>query len=123
MYDFARFLQIRSAYGPAWAADGALLFLSDLGGSHQLWRLAAPGGWPACVYHQNGSNPVAAWLPGDGGLIVAHAATPANGDLYQVPLDGGAPRHLSPHSGEATYDYVNLAPDGGSLYLVSDQGR
>ena len=46
MYDFARFLQIRSAYGPAWTAEGELLFLSEMSGAHQVWRLAAPGQWP-----------------------------------------------------------------------------
>ncbi|HUS17153.1 MAG TPA: DPP IV N-terminal domain-containing protein, partial [Chloroflexia bacterium] len=217
--DFERFLNIRSAYGPAFQGEGGRVsFVTNITGLPQLWAVDGPGAWPAQltflpervlygtadhqhrrmilgtdlggnehvqlllldpgdptprpltaspdvihtfggwspddaliafadnsreaayfdiytltvdevdaeprrVYQQDGSNSVAAWAPDGTALIVAHTEKPANQDLYLVPLDGGEPRLLTPHRGDAVYDHVEWAPDGRSLYLSTDQDR
>ena len=215
--DFARFLNIRSAYGPAYRSDGRLLFLSDLSGTPELWTIDAPGAWPeqitfrpervlyarpdhahgrlilggdaggnerfqlallaadglaetpldpdpdvihefggwapedsAIAYASNrrdpaffdiytqpvdppgpprrvytcdGSARVAAWTPDGRALIVSVVEKPSNNNLYLVPLDGGAPRLLTPHEGDAVYEEANCTPDGKSLVVISDAGR
>ena len=82
-----------------------------------------PGVAPRRVYQQDGTNSVAAWAPDGVALIVTNSETPSNNNLWLVPLDGGDPRLLTPHTGDAVYESVEWAPDGQSLYLVTDQER
>jgi dipeptidyl aminopeptidase/acylaminoacyl peptidase len=50
LYDFARFLNIRSAYGPVFAPEGSrIFFITDITGLPQLWAVDAPGAWPEQV--------------------------------------------------------------------------
>lgn len=47
IYDFQRFLHIRSAYGSSFTPDGTrLAFLANITGVPQVWQVAAGGGWP-----------------------------------------------------------------------------
>lgn len=46
-FSFDRYLNIRSAYWPAWLNDGqTIAFLSDITGTPQVWSVGAAGGWP-----------------------------------------------------------------------------
>lgn len=47
MFDFSRYLHIRSAYAPTVSADGnAVAFIANITGVPQVWRIAPEGGWP-----------------------------------------------------------------------------
>ena len=45
-YDIERYLNVRSAFGAAFRADGSLSFRMDTTGTPQLWTIEEPGGWP-----------------------------------------------------------------------------
>ena len=45
-YDIERYLNVRSAFGAAFRADGTLSFRMDTTGTPQLWTIDEPGGWP-----------------------------------------------------------------------------
>lgn len=46
-FSFDRYLNIRSAYSPAWLNGGQrVAFLTDITGTPQVWSLDAAGGWP-----------------------------------------------------------------------------
>lgn len=46
-YDFARYLNIKSAYGSSFAPGGdKLAFIANITGSPQVWQTAVAGGWP-----------------------------------------------------------------------------
>ena len=46
-FEFARFLNVRNAYGPAFTPDdAAITFVSDITGVPQLWAVPVAGGWP-----------------------------------------------------------------------------
>ncbi len=45
-YDIERYLNVGSAFGAAFRADGTLSFRMDTTGTPQLWTLGEPGGWP-----------------------------------------------------------------------------
>ena len=46
-FEFERYLNIRSAYTPAWLEDGQrVAFLTDVTGTPQVWAVVAAGGWP-----------------------------------------------------------------------------
>jgi dipeptidyl aminopeptidase/acylaminoacyl peptidase len=44
--DIERYLNIRSAYGAAFSANGTLAFRMDTTGTPQVWTLTEPGRWP-----------------------------------------------------------------------------
>ena len=47
MTDFARYLNIRSAYAPAWLGEGRrVAHLTDITGTPQVWAVDVAGGWP-----------------------------------------------------------------------------
>jgi dipeptidyl aminopeptidase/acylaminoacyl peptidase len=47
IYDFQRFLNIRSAYGSSFTPDGSrLAFLTNITGVPQVWQVGADAGWP-----------------------------------------------------------------------------
>lgn len=46
MFDIERYLNIRSAFGGSFCADGTLTFLLDTTGVPQVWSLPEPGRWP-----------------------------------------------------------------------------
>jgi Tol biopolymer transport system component len=46
--DFARYLNIRSAYAPSFAPRGdAIAFLTNITGVPQVWQVPEGGGWPS----------------------------------------------------------------------------
>ncbi len=46
-FPFARYLNIRAAYGPSFSPDGQhIAFLTNITGVPQVWRISADGGWP-----------------------------------------------------------------------------
>ena len=45
--NFERYLNIRSAYMPAWLDGGKrVAFLTDITGTPQVWSVGTSGGWP-----------------------------------------------------------------------------
>src|SRR5262245_184716 len=47
MYDFSRYLNIRSAYLPSFTYDGtAVAFITNITGVPQVWQVPIQGGWP-----------------------------------------------------------------------------
>ena len=50
VYEFDRYLKIRSAYGASLSPDGRrLAFLTDITGVAQVWEISVEGGWPEQV--------------------------------------------------------------------------
>ena len=47
VFEFARYLKVRGAYGAGWSPDGSRVsFLTDITGLAQVWQVPAGGGWP-----------------------------------------------------------------------------
>jgi dipeptidyl aminopeptidase/acylaminoacyl peptidase len=45
-YDIERYLNVRSAFGASFRADGTLSFRMNTTGTPQVWTVPEPGGWP-----------------------------------------------------------------------------
>jgi dipeptidyl aminopeptidase/acylaminoacyl peptidase len=81
----------RSVFAPDWSPDDKqIVFVSDIAGRYNLWKVSASGGWPIQLTQSDDRqyNPV--WSP-DGKWIVYeqdHAGDEL-WDLYAVPSDGG----------------------------------
>ena len=78
---------------------------------------------PVPVLVADGLHYPVAWSPDGRHLIVRRGNTNLDHDLLEVPLGGGKPRLLTPHTGEATIGSVEFAPDGKTLLVVSNQDR
>ena len=82
-------------------ATGALRRLREVEGPHEL-----PG-----------------WTPDGRAVVLSTAPRTFEGDLFRVPLDGGAPTPLTPHE----EDWRHLEPrwrrDGAGFWLLTDRGR
>ncbi|MFN8526455.1 MAG: S9 family peptidase [Chloroflexota bacterium] len=122
-YGFDQFLSARSAFAPTLDADGQrLYFVSDLGGSPQLWsrRLDAPGAWPDPV--AVGLDRVLAAYPSSTPGRVALAADVGGNEraqLYVIDRLGAAPRPLTTDL-NAIHVFGGWSPDGTEIAYASN---
>ncbi len=114
-YDFARYLNIRSAIMPAMAPDGKrIAFLTDMTGVYQLWSVAAPDAEPA--------DPAAHWpiqLTFFTDKVWELHATPAADHLIVVSDVGGNERqqfYLVTGYGDGAHDVRRLTGDDRAIH-------
>ena len=110
-----------SIRGVAVSDDGTILFIADSDGDefHQLYRIAAGGGWPEQltdleqVQHMLASS---AWAPGGGSFAFsANSRQPQDTEVF-VQEGDGEPRYLF---GEGKYTFAaSFSPDGRSVLVV-----
>ncbi len=81
----------KSVFAPAWSPDGKqIVFVSDIAGRTNLWKVNASGGWPIQLTQNDERQYSPVWSP-DGKWIVYeqdHAGDEL-WDLYAIPSDGG----------------------------------
>ncbi|HLZ69030.1 MAG TPA: S9 family peptidase [Dehalococcoidia bacterium] len=96
--------------GLAWAPDGSAVYTVVMdGGASRLYRIAADGSGSRPL--SDAESAVTALCPTPDGKAIAYTAvSPTNpGELFLLPLDGGAARQLSRHNAELL-DEVQLQP-------------
>lgn len=111
----------KSVRGVAVSDEGTILFIADSDGDefHQLYRIAAGGGWPEQltdleqVQHQISAS---AWAPDSGSFAYsANSRQPQDTEVF-VQDEGGEPRYLF---GEGKYTFAaSFSPDGRSVLVV-----
>jgi dipeptidyl aminopeptidase/acylaminoacyl peptidase len=110
----------------AWSPDGRLICYSS-NRRHpaffDVWVMDIPSGAATCVLERDATLAPRAWAPNDGALIVSRKNTNLDADLLLVPLDGSTPRLLTAHTGEAAYHFPGFAPDGLTLYTLTNRDR
>jgi len=125
-YDFARYLNIRSAIMPAMAPDGRrIAFLTDITGVYQLWSVAAPAADP--------TDPAARWpvqLTFFADKVWEFHAAPAAGHLIAVSDADGNERqqfYLVTGYGDGAHDVRRLTNDDRAIHrfgvFSSDGGQ
>ena len=81
----------RSVFAPAWSPNGQqIVFVSDIAGRFNLWKVGASGGWPIQLTQSDDRQYSPVWSP-DGKWIVYEQDRAGDElwDLYAVPSDGG----------------------------------
>ncbi|MFC7249715.1 alpha/beta fold hydrolase [Halomicroarcula sp. GCM10025324] len=74
------------------------------------------------IFEGDGWLSVGGWSPDDTHLVVSEAYSSFDQDLYALDVESGDLTHLTPHEGDVRYLSASWAPDGESLYLVTDEG-
>jgi dipeptidyl aminopeptidase/acylaminoacyl peptidase len=81
----------RTVFAAAWSPDGQqIVFVSDIAGRFNLWKVSASGGWPIQLTQSDDRQYSPVWSP-DGKWIVYEQDRAGDElwDLYAVPRDGG----------------------------------
>jgi hypothetical protein len=110
----------------AWSPDGRRICYSS-NRRHpayfDVWVMDVATGEPRCVLERDATLMPRAWSPDGEAVIVSRENTNLDTDLLLVPLDGTAPCLLTAHIGEATYLSPCFAPDGRTLYVLTNRDR
>jgi dipeptidyl aminopeptidase/acylaminoacyl peptidase len=142
-FDFERYLNIRSAYGPAWLSEGQrVAFLTDITGTPQVWAVDINGGWPdqvtffqdkvwtleaspdgnrlVCLRDSGGNERHQLFLfSGDG--VEVRRLTQDDEAIHQFPVwshDAGRIAYASNARESACFDIYIQAVDGGPPEMV-----
>ena len=124
--DFARYLNVRSAYGPGFAPDGeALAFLSDISGVAEAWRVSLPGAtaaplWPDQLSFGGERISHVEYAPSDGRLLLCGDSGGSElTQLYLLTPDGVALRHLA-GTPTTICQFGGWSPDGQRIVYASN---
>ncbi|MFC4439259.1 MULTISPECIES: S9 family peptidase [Natrialbaceae] len=74
------------------------------------------------VHEGDGWLSLSGWSPDDSRLLVSKAYSNFDQDLSVLDLESGELEVLTPHEGDVRYQSASWAPDGESIYLVTDEG-
>ncbi|HEY7834097.1 MAG TPA: prolyl oligopeptidase family serine peptidase, partial [Ktedonobacterales bacterium] len=109
----------------AWSPDGASICYS-CNRRHpaffDVWVMEIATGASRCVLQRDATLLASAWAPDGRAILVSRRNTNLDDDLLLVAAAGGEePTLLTAHSGEAAYLAPRFAPDGRTLYVVTDR--
>jgi dipeptidyl aminopeptidase/acylaminoacyl peptidase len=111
-YEFARYLKIRSAWGPSWSPDGRRVsFLTEITGVPQVWEVPADGpSWPEQLTFYEERVSGAEYSPTRERLLFGMDAG-GNERTQLFLLESGEVRDLTRAPGAIHY-YGGFSPDG-----------
>src|SRR5215208_5111123 len=120
LYEFARYLKIRAAYGATWSPDGRrIAFLTDITGVPQAWEVAssAGGGWPEqLTFHEERVLGVY-YSPKENRLVYSMDAG-GNERSQLFLLGNGEDRDLT-QSPDAIHYFGGFSPDGAQIAFTA----
>jgi dipeptidyl aminopeptidase/acylaminoacyl peptidase len=122
-YDFARYLNIRSAYAPSFVPNGErLAFLTDITGVPQVWQVPARGGWPAQLTFFGDRVSLVEYSPADERAIVAmDVGGSERTQLYLLTAGGEQCLHLTGEAPAAIHTFGGWSRDGTRIAFSSNR--
>jgi dipeptidyl aminopeptidase/acylaminoacyl peptidase len=85
--------------------------------------LRAPAPAPRCLLTADELLTPLDWSPDGQSVLVERANSNLDHDLLLVPVAGGPPELLTPHTGEASIGHAAFAPSGEAIDLSTNEGR
>jgi len=119
---------LRPAWTPVWSPDGGrLAFIRPAGADSpaELVTAELDGSNPVVVLAADGAHPFMrspAWSPDGTHLAVVRGSGGIAGQLWLVPIDGGAPRRLDDDPAAVFSDWPAFTPDGLGVVHSSNRG-
>ena len=127
MPDFARYLNVRSAYGPSFSHDGAAVaFLSDISGVAEAWRIQAPTGaaaplWPDQLTFRGERVSRVVYAPNDDRLLISSDSGGSElTQLYMLSPDGAELDHVAGAPSTICH-FGGWSPDGQRIVYASNE--
>jgi dipeptidyl aminopeptidase/acylaminoacyl peptidase len=122
-YDFARYLNIRSAYGSSFAPDGErLAFITNITGVPQVWQVAARGGWPDQLTFFGERVSYVEYALGDGrALFGMDVGGSERTQLYLLTAGGEQSIHLTPEAPEAIHTFGGWSRDSSQIAFSANR--
>jgi len=121
--DLNQFLSIRRTFLPKISPDGKwILFVSNIGGKYNLWKVPAEGGWPHPLTNQEDLILEADWaLNGKAVVFTSDFEGNENKQVFQISSDGGPAENLTARP-EVQSFLLGASPDGRKI-AYSDNRR
>ena len=118
---FKRYLNIRSAYTPAWLSDDqGIAFLSDISGTPQVWAVDSAGGWPdQLTFFQDKVWTLDVSPSGERFVCTRDVGGNERYQLYLGTHDGAELHRLS-KADKAIYHFGGWSSDGSKIAYVSN---
>ena len=122
-YDFARYLNIRSAYGSSFAPDGdRVAFITNITGVPQVWQVAANGGWPNQLTFFSDRVSFIEYAPHeDRALLGMDVGGSERTQLYLLTSSGEQCIHLTPEAPEAIHTFGGWSCDGAQIAFSANR--
>lgn len=119
--DFERYLNIRSAYTPAWLLGGRrVAFLADITDTPQVWAVDTSGGWPDQItFFQDKVWTVAASTEGERLICARDVGGNERYQLFLVTAEGTEVRRLTKDD-QAVHHFGAWSHDGTRIAYVSN---
>ena len=108
----------------AWSPDGRrIAYASNArdGRAFDVYVRALDEDEPRRVLETDGPYRVSAFSPDGARLLLSVEESSSNADLYELSLADGSTRHLTPHDGDARFSHATYAPDGRTVFLLTDR--
>ncbi|HEU4323728.1 MAG TPA: S9 family peptidase [Roseiflexaceae bacterium] len=122
-YDFARFLNIRSAYGSSFAPDGRkIAFLSNITGVPQVWQVSAGEGWPEqLTFFSERVSFVEYARTAERAVFGMDTGGSERTQLYLLTAGGAESLSLTAEAPEAIHTFGGWSPDGQQIAFSSNR--
>lgn len=119
---FARYLNIREAYGPSFSKDGKRVsFLTNITGVPQVWVVDVSGGWPDQITFHDERISQAHFSPTADHLVFSRdIGGNENAQIFLVNSDGSEEKRLT-HSDEVMHIFGNWSKDGQHIAYTANQ--
>jgi dipeptidyl aminopeptidase/acylaminoacyl peptidase len=122
-YDFARYLNIRSAYASSFAPDGdRVAFITNITGVPQVWQVAASGGWPEQLTFFSDRVSFVEYAPHEQRALVGmDVGGSERTQLYLLTSGGEQCINLTPEAPEAIHTFGGWSRDGAQIAFSANR--
>ena len=120
-HDVTRYLAIDELRDPTFTPEGRLLFRGDTTGTHQVWTVDEPGGWPRRLTpHEERVSTVAAAPTREAFVFGMDAGGDERDQLHYYDLASGQERALTDEP-TAKHAWGGWGPDGQRVFFTANR--
>lgn len=73
-----------------------------------------------CIHEGDGWLTVSEWAPSDDRVLISQTHWSFDQDLFEIDIDTGEIRHLTPHVDDVRFNRATWAPSDDAIYVITD---